>query len=108
MALALGRTRRELLATVGSDELAELLAVEALFELPDGYLIAGELGALVSAALGGRGRRRDHAPYYRPSTAADVGGDLASFRAFLGFASTHARPSGAPRDSRSHPIPRQE
>lgn len=87
IALALGRTRRELLASIGSDELVELLAYEATFDLPDGYLVAGELGALVGAFVGGSGKRADHAPYYRPIPGRH---NPASFLAFLSFAAANA------------------
>lgn len=90
IALALGRTRRELLDTIGADELVELFALEANFDLPDGYLVAGELGALLGAFLGGSGRRQAHAPYYLPAPKQRGASDPSSFRGFLAFARTHA------------------
>lgn len=49
---------------MGADEWADWLAFHAHYDLPDGFLIAGQLGAVVVEAIGGRAKPADFAPYY--------------------------------------------
>lgn len=66
LALALGKTRRELLDSIGADELKLWEVFEALYDLPDGYHASGALGPVVLGALGARSSRMDFVPYHRP------------------------------------------
>jgi len=66
LALAMGRTVRELEEAMGADEWADWLAFQAEYDLPDDFLVTGQLGALISGVVGGRHRPSDFAPYYRP------------------------------------------
>ena len=65
LALALGRTVQELEQTMNADEWADWLLFHELYDLPDGFLVAAQLGTLVSRALGGSLAPEDISAYYR-------------------------------------------
>lgn len=60
----MGRTVAELEDSLSYGEWVRWLAFHSLFDLPDGFLVAGQLGSLVSHALGGKGKAADFAPFY--------------------------------------------
>lgn len=98
LALALGRTVRELEETMGSDEWDDWLLFHRLYDLPDGFLVTGQLGTLVAHGLWGKGVAADYAPYYDPPASRGLNSDQA---AFLAFVKSHGvrKPEGS-RDGR--------
>jgi hypothetical protein len=88
LALALGRTVEELDATLTHAEWLRWVAFQATCDLPDGFLVTGQLGALVASAAGSkRAKPQDFAPYYktaRASVAAVKSFILAAGAVFLG------------------------
>ena len=65
LALAMGRTVEELRETMNADEWSRWLLFHELYDLPDGFLVAGQLGTVVSQAIGGKGKPENFAPYYK-------------------------------------------
>ena len=65
LALAMGRTVEELRETMNADEWNRWLIFHSLYDLPDGFLVTGQLGTVVSQAIGGRGKPENFAPYYK-------------------------------------------
>lgn len=51
---------------MGVEEFNRWKDFEALYDLPDAYLVAGQLGALVNNIMGGKARPQDFAHYYEP------------------------------------------
>lgn len=45
-------------------EWARWVDFHALYDLPDAYLVAGQLGALIANIMGNKARPHDFAPYY--------------------------------------------
>lgn len=69
----LGRTVRELDATLGSDELSGWIAFERLYGLPDLFFLAGRLGPLLASLFGGSGvGPADVVPYFRAAADAQA------------------------------------
>ena len=67
LTIALGyRSVREMEETLGADEWADWLVFHSLYDLPDGFLVAGQICALVSHALGNKAKPSDFVPYYAP------------------------------------------
>lgn len=67
LALALARTVDELDATITPREFQRWVVFHALYDLPDGFLVTGQIGALVGSAIAANGRGfkpADFAPYY--------------------------------------------
>jgi hypothetical protein len=65
LALGMGRTVAELRETMDAHEWSRWLLYHELYDLPDGFLVAGQLGALVSRVVGGKGNPEDFAPYFK-------------------------------------------
>ncbi|MFO0892441.1 MAG: hypothetical protein U0790_25280 [Isosphaeraceae bacterium] len=66
LTLALGyKSVDDMEDSLGADEWDRWLAFHALYDLPDAFMIVGQLGALISAVAGGKGRPADFAPYYQ-------------------------------------------
>lgn len=103
LALALGRTVRELEETMGSDEWDDWLTFQKLYDLPDGFLVAGQLGMLVSRGLWGRGSVWDFAPYYDSPAPRGLPADQAAFLAFVKAHGKQRRRHG--RTSEQEPRP---
>lgn len=91
LALALGRTIRELEETLGADEWAFWLRYHALYDLPDGYIVTGQIGALISQSLGGKGRPVDFAPFYEAPPAARRFGPPPGIAEAIKFVKAHGR-----------------
>lgn len=64
LALAMGRTVRELEESMGADEWADWLLFQSLYDMPDGFIVAGQIGTLVSHVAGGKAGPAVFAPYY--------------------------------------------
>jgi hypothetical protein len=67
LAATLGMTVRELGARMDAAELAEWLAYEGEYGLPDGYFVAGVLGPVVANTASEKNRKTaaDFVPYFR-------------------------------------------
>lgn len=93
LAFGLGRTVEELNATLTHREWVRWVAFHGMFDLPDGFLVTGQLGALVASGLGSKKARAEHfAPYYkaRRNTAAAI-------RSWMSQAIAYASRSKAPK-----------
>jgi len=114
LALAMGRTVAELRETMDADEWSKWLLFHSLYDLPDGFLVAGRICELVSHGLGGKGLAEDFVPYFRrdagstplaqsqapPQRPAQGGAGVKPFYDFLsGYAKERAR--------EGKPIPRE-
>jgi hypothetical protein len=55
----------ELRETMDAHEWSRWLLFNELYDLPDAFLVAGQLGALISQVVGGKGKPENFAPYYR-------------------------------------------
>lgn len=67
LAWGLARTVDELDATMTPREFQRWVLFHSLYDLPDGFLVTGQIGALVGSALAEKGRGlkpSDFAPYY--------------------------------------------
>jgi hypothetical protein len=64
LALAMGRTVRELEESLDADEWADWIKFQELYDLPDGFIVAGRVCAKIDHALGGKAKAADFAPYY--------------------------------------------
>jgi hypothetical protein len=95
LALALGRTLRELDDSLGSDELPLWRAFQGLYDLPDGFLVASRLGPPLAGLAGVSQSPEEVCPYYqrpRPSREAlDAAGVHPSVRRFAAMAKAFAR-----------------
>jgi hypothetical protein len=65
LALGMGRTVAELRETMDAHEWSRWLLYHELYDLPDGFLVAGQLGTVVSRVVGGKGNPEDFAPYFK-------------------------------------------
>lgn len=66
LAFGLGRTVDELDATLTHREWVRWVAFHGLFDLPDSFLVTGQLGTLVAGAAGSKkAKPQDFAPYYK-------------------------------------------
>lgn len=102
LALALGRTVAELRATMDAEEWSRWLLFHSLYDLPDSFLVAGQLGSLVSHAVGGKGKPADFAPYYRIDSPA-ARKPTNNLRPFYNFLSAYAKE----REAEGNPIPQE-
>lgn len=41
------------------------MCFHANYDLPDGFLVTGQLGALISGIMGGKAKAEDFAPYFK-------------------------------------------
>ena len=64
LALAMGRTLRELDESLGADEWHLWLAWLGEYDLPDGYFVAGRACVASAAAFGGQTKPVDWVPFY--------------------------------------------
>lgn len=95
LALALGRTVGELEETLPHAEWVRWLSFHNLFDLPDGFLVTGQLGSVVAGAIGSDRAKPEHfAPYYEPpkSPSKSRAGALASVRALVNAALARHQP----------------
>lgn len=83
LAFGLGRTVRELREDLGADEWDAWLRFHAECDLPDGFLVVAQLGTLISAITGGKGKAADFAPYYTSPAKSGHNPSLASAFATL-------------------------
>lgn len=88
LALAMGRTVRELEESMGSDEWDDWVKFHSLYDLPDGFLVTANVCTLVSQGLGGKGAAANFAPYY---AAPERRGLTQDQSAFLSFVKLHGR-----------------
>jgi hypothetical protein len=107
LAALMGRTVAELRETMDAEEWSKWLAFHALYDLPDGFLVTGQLGALVSHAVGGKGKPEDFAPYFQrespaPTTApAPRNASAPGLKPFYSFMAGYAKE----RQAQGRPIP---
>lgn len=109
LAALMGRTVAELRETMDAQEWSRWLLFHSLYDLPDAFLIAGQLGALISRVVGGKGEPHDFAPYYKAdSETSEPNGKLprqigtSNLKGFYGFLSNYAKE----REASGNPIPR--
>ncbi len=70
--------------SLSADEWARWIDYEALYDLPDAYLVAGQLGAIVANIMGNKTTPADFAPYYKTEKpAAQKQPDLSAAMAFF-------------------------
>jgi hypothetical protein len=63
LALALGRTVRELEETMSADEWSDWIDFESFYDLPDGYFVAAQLGSIIAGIVGSRFEPSRIVPY---------------------------------------------
>lgn len=67
LACAWGMSAADVEATLSYDEWLDWIAFHGLYDLPDGFLVTGQLGALVAQVAGNRSAKpADFAPYFAP------------------------------------------
>ena len=109
LAALMHRTVADLRETMDAREWSRWLLFHELYDLPDAFLIAGQLGALVSQAVGGKGKPEDFAPYYRVDATVQPQGpqrpasDGNGVKPFFDFLSGYAKE----RAAQGKPIPRE-
>lgn len=64
-------------------EWADMIAFHAQCDIPDAFMVVGELGSLIAQALGNKHKKSDFAPYYRPDGAASRQSNLGPAFDFL-------------------------
>ena len=74
-------------ATTSYREWLGWIAFQELYDLPDGFMTTGRLGATVGALVGGKSAPVDYVPYLEPPPAARSN---ASMRAAFDFVRRHA------------------
>ena len=107
----MGRTVAELRETMDAEEWSKWLLFHSLYDLPDGFLVTGQLGAVVRNAVDGKGKPEDFAPYYKldaklePQPAPRVANTNTSggVKPFFDFLSGYARE----RAAQGKPLPRE-
>lgn len=67
LAFGLGRTVRELEQTMLADEYDRWITFHRLYDLPDGFLVTGQLGAIIRSIMGEKTTPGDSCPYYAPT-----------------------------------------
>ncbi len=72
LAALMGRTVAELRETMDAHEWNKWLIFHSLYDLPDAFLVAGQLGALISQVVGGKGKPEDFAPYFKRDSRIDL------------------------------------
>lgn len=84
LALALGKTVRQLLAEMDSAELSEWLAFNSEYNLPDGFFVAATTSMAVARSIGGsKVEAGDFAPIFRvPAREQTAEEAIARLRAF--------------------------
>lgn len=68
LALALGRTVRELEETMDADEWSEWIDYESHYDMPDGYFVAAQLGTIIAGIVGARFDPVKIVPYFEKDT----------------------------------------
>lgn len=107
LAALMGRTVAELRETMDAKEWNRWLTFHSLYDLPDAFLIAGQLGALISRIVGGKGIPEDFAPYYKVDAETGNGNlpkmtGTSDLKGFYGFLSGYAKE----REAAGNPIPK--
>lgn len=82
LALAMGRTVRELEESLTADEWADWLVFHASYDLPDNFLTTGQIGSFISKVLGGNRQPFHFAPYYQADPAARSNASIKEYFAF--------------------------
>lgn len=92
LALAMGRTLRELEDALGSDEWPLWLAFMGLYDVPDGYFVAGKVAPAAATCFGGGEMKpSDFVPFFggapaRAQTPEEMAAKFAAAREVLGHA----------------------
>lgn len=107
LALVMGRTVAELRESMDAEEWSKWLLFHELYDLPDGFLVTGQLGAAIARAISGKGKAEDFVPYYRvdavemPALKRQPAPSHPSIKEYYGFLKGYA----ADRKRAGNPLP---